>query len=144
VRLLDYLVIQDVGFPINPSAVEGQMRGGAAQGIGWGLLEAMIYDSQGTLLTATFADYPIPRATDVPPTEVVMVQVPAESGPFGAKGVGEPPVVPGGAAIANAVADAAGVRVYELPITPQRLLRARQEARGPAAGTAGGDPRSAR
>ncbi|MDQ7843374.1 MAG: xanthine dehydrogenase family protein molybdopterin-binding subunit [Armatimonadota bacterium] len=123
VALLDHLVIQDVGFAINPAAVEGQMRGGAAQGIGWGLLEAMVYDDAGTLLTWGFTEYPIPKATEVPPTEVVMVEVPSEFGPFGAKGVGEPPVVAGGAAIANAVADATGVRLFQLPITPSPLLR---------------------
>lgn len=124
VQLLDYVVIQDVGFPINPAAVEGQMRGGAVQGIGWGLLEAMTYDEQGNLLNGTFADYAIPRAVDVPPMETIMVGVPSEMGPFGAKGVGEPPVIPGGAAIADAVADAVGVRLTTLPITPQRLLAA--------------------
>ncbi len=126
VRLLDYVVIQDVGFPINPAAVEGQMRGGAVQGIGWGLLEAMVYDEQGNLLNGTFADYPVPKALDVPPMEIVMVQVPSDTGPFGAKGVGEPPVIPGGAAIANAIADATGVRLTSLPITPQKLLAALQ------------------
>jgi CO/xanthine dehydrogenase Mo-binding subunit len=100
------------------------MRGGAAQGLGWGLLEAMAYDEQGTLLTWGFSDYPIPKAPDVPPMEMVMVQVPSDFGPFGAKGVGEPPVIPGGAALANAVADAVGVRLTELPITPARLLAA--------------------
>jgi len=122
VRLLDYAVIQDVGFAINPAAVEGQMRGGTVQGIGWGLLESMVYDGQGTLLTATFADYSIPRATDVPPMETVMVEVPSEFGPYGAKGVGEPPVIPGGAAIANAIADATGLRITRLPITPARIV----------------------
>lgn len=124
VRLLDYLVIQDVGFPINPAAVEGQMLGGVVQGVGWGLLEAMIYDEQGTLLNGTFADYPIPKAVDLPPIEAVMVQVPSETGPFGAKGVGEPPVVPGGAAIANAISNAIGVRITSLPMTPGRILAA--------------------
>ncbi|MBI2247793.1 MAG: xanthine dehydrogenase family protein [Armatimonadetes bacterium] len=124
VRLLDYAVIQDVGFAINPAAVEGQMRGGAVQGIGWGLFESMLYDGQGTLLTATFADYSIPRATDVPPMETVMVEVPSELGPFGAKGVGEPSVIPGGAAIANAIADAVGLRFTTLPITPARIAAA--------------------
>ncbi|HET6781919.1 MAG TPA: xanthine dehydrogenase family protein molybdopterin-binding subunit [bacterium] len=122
VRLLDYAVIQDVGFAINPAAVEGQMRGGTVQGIGWGLMESMIYDGQGTLLTSTFADYSIPRATDVPPMETVMVEVPSEFGPYGAKGVGEPPVIPGGAAIANAIADATGLRITTLPITPARIV----------------------
>lgn len=127
-QLLDYVVIQDVGFPINPAAVEGQMRGGAVQGIGWGLLEAMAYDEQGNLLNGTFADYPVPKALDVPPMEVVMVQVPSDTGPFGAKGVGEPPVIPGGAAIAEAIADAVGVRLTSLPITPQKLLAAIRSA----------------
>jgi CO/xanthine dehydrogenase Mo-binding subunit len=129
VQLLDYVVIQDVGFPINPSAVDGQMRGGAVQGIGWGLLEAMVYDESGTLLNGTFADYALPKASDVPPMEVVMVQVPSDFGPFGAKGVGEPPVIPGGAAIANAIADACGVRLDALPITPQTLVAALRNAR---------------
>jgi CO/xanthine dehydrogenase Mo-binding subunit len=124
VRLLDYVVIQDVGYAINPAAVEGQMRGGAVQGIGWGLLEAMIYSEEGTLLTASFADYSIPRAVDVPPMETVMVEVPSDFGPFGAKGVGEPPVVPAGAAIASAIADATGVHITSLPVVPGRLLAA--------------------
>jgi CO/xanthine dehydrogenase Mo-binding subunit len=124
VQLLDYVVIQDVGFPINPAAVEGQMRGGAVQGIGWGLLEAMVYDEGGTLLNGTLADYPLPKAGDVPPMDIVMVEVPSEGGPFGAKGVGEPPVIPGGAAIADAIADACGVRLDTLPITPQRIIAA--------------------
>jgi len=123
-QLLDYVVIQDVGFPINPAAVEGQMRGGAVQGIGWGLLEAMVYDEGGTLLNGTLADYALPKASDVPPMDIVMVQVPSEGGPFGAKGVGEPPVIPGGAAIADAIADACGVRLDTLPITPQKILAA--------------------
>ena len=121
---LDMVVIQDVGFAINPATVEGQMRGGAVQGIGWGLLEAMAYDEHGTLLTWGFSEYALPKADGIPPIEVVMVEVPSEFGPFGAKGVGEPPVIPGGAAIANAVADATGVRLTSLPITPAKLLEA--------------------
>lgn len=127
IRLLDYLVTQDVGFAINPAAVEGQMRGGAVQGIGWGLFESMVYDDQGSLVTWGFSEYPIPRASDVPPMDLVMVQVPSEFGPYGAKGVGEPPVIPGGAALAAAVADATGIRLTALPITPQRLLEAMRE-----------------
>lgn len=126
-QLLDYLVVQDVGFAINPAAVEGQMRGGAVQGIGWGLLEAMAYDDQGTLLTWGFSEYPIPRAASIPPMETVMVEVASEFGPYGAKGVGEPPVIPGGAAIANAIADAAGVRLTTLPVTPAKLREALRE-----------------
>lgn len=127
-QLLDYVVIQDVGFPINPAAVEGQMRGGAVQGIGWGLLEAMTYDEHGTLVNGTLSDYPLPKAADVPPMDVVMVQVPSEVGPFGAKGVGEPPVIPGGAAIADAIADACGMRLDVLPITPQMIASAMRKS----------------
>ncbi|HEY6102645.1 MAG TPA: xanthine dehydrogenase family protein molybdopterin-binding subunit [bacterium] len=137
IRPLDMVVIQDVGFPINPAGVEGQMRGGAVQGIGWGLLESMTYDEQGTLLTWGFSEYPIPKAPDVPPMEVVMVQVASDFGPFGAKGVGEPPVIPGGAALANAIAAATGVRLTELPITPAKLL----EAMSAAGDVRGGTPR---
>jgi CO/xanthine dehydrogenase Mo-binding subunit len=132
-RIANHLIVQDVGFAINPAAVDGQIRGGAAQGIGWGLFEATVYDEAGTLLTSSFADYAIPRASDVPATETLIVEVPSEAGPFGAKGVGEPPVIPGGAAIANAIADATGVRITALPITPDRLgVALRDRARQPA------------
>jgi CO/xanthine dehydrogenase Mo-binding subunit len=126
VHILEYVVAQDVGYAINPPAVEGQIIGGVAQGIGWGLLEQMAYDDAGALVTGTFADYALPKAPYVPRVDVVIVEVPSEEGPFGAKGVGEPPVIPGAAAIANAIADATGVRVTSLPITPPRLLKALQ------------------
>jgi len=121
-------VVQDVGRALNPPAVEGQMLGGVAQGIGWGLRERMVYDSSGGLLTATFADYPLPRATDVPRVETLIVEVPSDDGPFGAKGVGEPPVVAGGAAVANALADAVGVRIHTLPVTSRMLAAVVAEA----------------
>lgn len=124
VRILEYVVAQDVGYAINPAAVEGQIIGGAVQGIGWGLLEQVAYDETGGLITGTFADYALPRAPQTPRVEVSLVEVPSEEGPFGAKGVGEPPVIPGAAAIANAIADATRVRVTSLPITPARLLLA--------------------
>ena len=128
VRITDYVVVQDVGRALNPPAVEGQMLGGVAQGIGWGLRERMVYDSSGGLLTATFADYPLPRATDVPRVETLIVEVPSDDGPFGAKGVGEPPVVAGGAAVANALADAVGVRIHTLPVTSRMLAAVVAEA----------------
>ncbi|MDR7521790.1 MAG: xanthine dehydrogenase family protein molybdopterin-binding subunit [Armatimonadota bacterium] len=135
VRILEYVVVQDVGFAINPAAVEGQMVGGAAQGVGWGLLEQMRYDESGNLLTGTFADYALPRAPQVPRVETIIVEVPSEEGPFGAKGVGEPPVIPAAAAIANAVADAIGARITALPITPGRIFLALQDQDGrPATG----------
>jgi CO/xanthine dehydrogenase Mo-binding subunit len=128
VRITDYVVVQDVGRALNPPAVEGQMIGGVAQGIGWGLLERVVYDGAGGLLTATLADYALPRATDVPRVETVVVEVPSDDGPFGAKGVGEPPVVPAAAAIANAVADATEARITSLPLTQACILRAMQGA----------------
>lgn len=124
VRVGGYAVAQDVGKAINPALVRGQIHGGVAQGIGWALFEQMVYDEGGTLTTGTFADYALPRSTDVPPVDVQLVEVPSPRGPFGAKGVGEPPVVPVSAAIANGIADATGARIDSLPITPQRVVAA--------------------
>src|SRR5438552_5168348 len=124
VRVLDHVVVQDVGRALNPAAIEGQIQGAAAQGLGWALLERMSYDPQGQLLSATFMDYAMPGSEQVPPVRAVLVEVPSEHGPFGAKGVGEPPVVAAPAAIANAVRDATGHRFTELPITTQAVRHA--------------------
>ncbi len=124
VKPVRFLAVQDVGRAINPLTIEGQVHGGATQGLGWALMEQLVYDEQGELITGTFLEYALPRALDVPGFEVELVEVPSELGPFGARGVGEPPIVPGPAAVANAVRDAVGVRVTELPITPERLWRA--------------------
>jgi CO/xanthine dehydrogenase Mo-binding subunit len=124
VRVVDYAVAQDVGRAINPAAIHGQIYGGVAQGIGWALLERMIYDEQGSLATGSFLDYALPRATDIPTIRTTLVEVPSERGPFGAKGVGEPPVVPVAAAIGNAIADASGARVETLPIVPEAVVAA--------------------
>ncbi|WP_376790050.1 xanthine dehydrogenase family protein molybdopterin-binding subunit [Thermoflexus sp.] len=124
VTVQEAVVAQDVGRAINPLLIEGQMHGGAAQGLGWGLWEALRYDANGVALTASFIDYALPNATEVPPIETQIVEVPSPHGPFGARGVGEPPVVPGAAAVANAIRDAVGVRITELPITPERLWNA--------------------
>ncbi|MXX76880.1 MAG: xanthine dehydrogenase family protein molybdopterin-binding subunit [Holophagales bacterium] len=119
------VVIQDCGKAINPAAVEGQMMGGALQGIGWALYEEMAYSEDGQLLTATLNDYALPHSAQSPTElETVLVEVPSDHGPFGARGVGEPPVVPTAAAIANAIADACGARPTELPMTPPRVLQA--------------------
>jgi CO/xanthine dehydrogenase Mo-binding subunit len=123
VRVLDYVAIQDVGFAINPALVEGQIHGGVTQGLGWALFERVVYDENGQLLTSNLMDYALPHSVDVPNIQVVLVEIPSDLGPFGAKGVGEPPVVPVGAAIANAIFDAVGARVAQLPITSERLLR---------------------
>jgi CO/xanthine dehydrogenase Mo-binding subunit len=118
-------VVQDVGRAINPPAAEGQMMGGATQGLGWALLEHMAYDDQGQLLSASWMDYAVPHITQgALKLETVLVQVPTAHGPFGARGVGEPPVIATAAAVANAIADATGVRLTELPMTPPRVLAA--------------------
>ncbi len=124
VRVVEYAVAQDVGRAINPAAVRSQVHGGVAQGIGWALLERMEYDEAGTLSTGSFLDYAMPRAGDVPPIRVILVEIPSERGPYGAKGVGEPPVVPVAAAIGNGIAAATGARIEHLPITPERVVAA--------------------
>ncbi len=124
VELLRHVIAQDVGRALNPALVEGQMRGGAAQGMGWALFEQLDHDEDGRLLTGSFLDYAIPTAGRVPEIETLIVEVPAPDGPFGAKGIGEAPVVAAPAAIANAVAAATGTRLYELPMTAPRVWKA--------------------
>jgi len=124
VTLLNWGIAQDAGFAINPLSVAGQMQGGATQGIGIGLWEEMMFDDQGRLLNDGLLDYRMPTALDVPKIETHIVEVPSEEGPYGARGVGEPSIIPGAAAIANAIEDAVGARVTEAPITPERILRA--------------------
>ncbi len=121
-----YVAIQDVGFAINPMMVEGQIHGGSIQGLGMGLHEAMVYDQEGQLLTGSFMDYSIPKAPDVPNIETILVNNPSPHGPFGIRGVGEPPITAGAAAIANAVRDATGARMTEIPIRSEALWQAIQ------------------
>jgi CO/xanthine dehydrogenase Mo-binding subunit len=132
IELLGYAIAQDVGRALNPALVEGQMRGGAAQSIGWGLYEELLHDDSGQLLTGSFLDYAIPTADRVPDIDTLIVEVPAPDGPYGAKGIGEAPVIAGPAAIANAVAAAVGVRMRELPMTPARVWRALNDGKVPA------------
>jgi CO/xanthine dehydrogenase Mo-binding subunit len=133
-RVVRHLVVQDVGRAINPAAIVGQIQGAVAQGVGWALLEGMAYDAQGQLRSATLMDYALPSISDAPPElETVILEVPTEHGPFGAKGAGEPPVVAAPAAIANAIADAIGARCTELPITSEVLVRALNTATSPRA-----------
>jgi CO/xanthine dehydrogenase Mo-binding subunit len=124
VKLLRHVIAQDVGRALNPALVEGQMRGGATQGIGWALFEQLDHDEDGRLLTGSFLDYAIPNAERVPEIDTLIVEVPAPDGPFGAKGIGEAPVVGAPAAVANAVAAAGGTRLYELPMTAPRIWEA--------------------
>jgi CO/xanthine dehydrogenase Mo-binding subunit len=127
VELLGYAIAQDVGRALNPALVEGQMRGGVTQGIGWALYEELAHDDDGRLVTGSFMDYAIPLADRVPDIDTLIVEVPAPDGPFGAKGIGEAPVIAAAAAIANAVAAATGVRLRELPMTAPRLWAALTE-----------------
>jgi CO/xanthine dehydrogenase Mo-binding subunit len=124
VRVRRIVAVQDVGRAINPLTIEGQMHGGVTQGIGWALYEQLAYDEQGQLLTGTLMDYALPRATQAAQVETALVELPSPHGPLGARGVGEVPVVPTAAAIANAVADATGARFTELPLTAPRVWRA--------------------
>ena len=124
VKILRYTAVQDVGRAIHPSYVEGQIQGGVAQGIGWALNEEYIYDKDGRLENPGFLDYRVPVAPDVPMIDAVMVEVPNPRHPFGARGVGEVPIVPPMAAVANAINDAIGVRMRDLPMSPPRLRAA--------------------
>jgi len=113
---------QDVGFAINPMSVEGQIEGGASHGLGYALCEEYVYD-QGRLLNPNLMDFRMPTSLDHPEYQIALVEEQLDAGPFGAKGVGEPPTIPTAPAIANAIFDAVGVRVRQLPITPERLYR---------------------
>jgi CO/xanthine dehydrogenase Mo-binding subunit len=124
VTLLGFAVAQDAGFAINPLSVEGQMQGGASQGLGIALSEEMIYDAEGRLLNGNLLDYRMPTTRDLPPIEAIIVEVPSEEGPYGARIVGEPSIVAGAAAVGNAIADAIGVHPTDAPFTPERVLRA--------------------
>jgi CO/xanthine dehydrogenase Mo-binding subunit len=128
VKILRYTAIQDVGRAIHPSYVEGQMQGGVAQGVGWALSEEYIYDKDGRLENPGFLDYRVPVASDMPMIDTVLIEVPNPRHPFGARGVGEVPIVPPMAAVANAIADATGIRLRDLPMSPPRLLAAIDEA----------------
>jgi CO/xanthine dehydrogenase Mo-binding subunit len=121
-----YVAVQDVGFALNPLLIEGQVHGGTVQGLGWALHEALRTDSEGQVLTSSFGDYGIPTVDLTPDLEAVLVENPSEHGLMGARIVGEPPIVPGAAAVANAVADATGLRITELPLTPMVVWEALQ------------------
>jgi CO/xanthine dehydrogenase Mo-binding subunit len=123
-RILRYTAVQDAGRAIHPSYVEGQMQGGAAQGIGWALNEAYLFDAEGVLTNPGFLDYRMPVASDLPMIDTRIVEVPNPLHPYGVRGVGEVPIVPALAAVANAVRDATGVRISRLPLSPPRVLEA--------------------
>ncbi|MCG8545879.1 MAG: molybdopterin-dependent oxidoreductase, partial [Alphaproteobacteria bacterium] len=124
IKILRYTAVQDAGTAIHPGYVEGQMQGGVVQGIGWALNEEYIYSDDGRLENPGFLDYRIPVASDLPMIDTVIVEVPNPSHPYGVRGVGEVPIVPPMAAIANAVKNAVGLRLTDLPMSPPKVLSA--------------------
>jgi xanthine dehydrogenase molybdenum-binding subunit len=124
VEILRYTAVQDAGKAIYPNYVESQMQGGVAQGVGWGLNEEYLYDEKGRLVNTSLLDYRMPVALDLPMIEAVIVEVPNPGHPYGVRGVGEVPIVPPPAALANAIQQAIGVRMTQLPMTPARISAA--------------------
>jgi CO/xanthine dehydrogenase Mo-binding subunit len=124
VDVLRYTALQDAGKAIHPSYVEGQIQGGVVQGIGWALNEEYYVNNEGQMLNSSFLDYRMPTSLDLPMINTVIVEVPNPGHPFGVRGTGEVPLVPPLAAVANAVYDAVGVRMKELPMSPGKVLEA--------------------
>ncbi len=124
VTILRYTAVQDVGKAIHPAYVEGQIQGGVAQGIGWALNEEYYYEKDGRMANSSFLDYRMPTALDLPMIDTVLVEVPNPGHPYGVRGVGEVPIVPPPAAVANAIYRAIGVRLRTLPMNPGRVLEA--------------------
>ena len=128
VKVLKSIAAHDVGQCVNRAAVEGQVEGGTQNGQGYALSEEMLYE-EGRLVTPSFSEYLMPTSMDMPKVECILLESGSGIGPFGAKGIGEPALTPVAPAIANAVADAIGVRIFELPITPERVIMALKKAR---------------
>jgi CO/xanthine dehydrogenase Mo-binding subunit len=124
VAVLRYTAVQDCGKAVHPSYVEGQIQGGVVQGIGWGLNEEYVFNDKGEMTNASFLDYRMPTCLDLPMIDAVIVEVPNPDHPFGVRGVGEVPIVPPPAALANAIHQATGVRLHELPMSPGRVVKA--------------------
>jgi CO/xanthine dehydrogenase Mo-binding subunit len=123
-RIVRYTVVQDAGKAIHPTYVEGQMQGGAAQGIGWALNEEYVYGEDGRLQNPGFLDYRIPVCSDLPFIDTEILEIPNPNHPYGVRGVGETSIVPPLAAIGNALSDAVGVRMNHVPMSPPRVLEA--------------------
>lgn len=129
VTILRYTAFQDVGRALNPPAVEGQIQGSVSQGAGWALTEHFDYAPDGRLRNASLLDYRMPTALDLPMIDVVLLETPVPNVPYGVRGVAEMPIVPVAATIANAVRRAIGVRMTQMPMTPERILKALKSAR---------------
>ena len=123
IEILKCAACHDIGRAINPAAVQGQIAGGTHQGLGYAVMEDFILE-QGQIKTPSLAEYLVPTAVDFPSTDVIILESGTGVGPFGAKGIGEPALTPAAPAVANAVADAIGIRICELPLTPKRVLAA--------------------
>ena len=130
VDILRYTATQDAGKAIHPSYVEGQMQGGVVQGIGWALNEEYFFNDSGQMMNSSLLDYRMPTSLDLPMIDTVIVEVANPGHPYGARGVGEVPIVPPMAAIANAIYNAIGVRMRELPMSPGKILEALWETKG--------------
>lgn len=141
VEILRYVVAEDCGRVINPLVADGQVHGGVAQGIGAALYEEMVHDRSGQALSATFVDYLVPSAAEIPPIEVEHLETPAENNLGGFRGIGEGGTIGAPAAIANAVADALDIEIGVLPATPERLFRLDPERQERTAGSPGGGGR---
>jgi CO/xanthine dehydrogenase Mo-binding subunit len=123
--IVRYCVVHDCGTIINPMIVEGQVHGGVAQGVGGALYERMEYDSSGQLLNASFMDFLMPYASEVPFIEIDHLETPSPLNPLGVKGAGEAGVIPGSAVIASAIEDAEGFAIHRMPISPSELFAMR-------------------
>ena len=128
VKILKYVAVHDIGFPIHPAAVEGQIEGATAMSIGQALCEQVVFDNNGKTMNPSFVDYLMPTINMMPRIETTLVHGYAGAGPYGAKGAGEIACVPPMAAIANAIYNATGVRIRTLPLSPENVLRALKEA----------------
>jgi len=121
VNVLHFTAAHDVGRAINPLATDGQIQGGVVQGLGWALMENMVTEN-GKIANPDFLDYVIPTAMDVPPIQSLLVEPVDPNGPYGAKGIGEPALNPSMSAITNAIFDATGIRVKNLPVSAEKIL----------------------
>ncbi len=122
VTILKLYIVHDCGKAINPLLIEGQLYGAVAMGVGYAMFEEIVHSNDGRVLNPSFRDYIIPTAVDVPPIECKVVEVEDPAGPFGAKGIAEPALLPTAPAIVNAIYDATGVLISELPVTPEKVL----------------------
>ena len=130
-RVLRLVAAHDVGYQLNPMAVKGQVLGGVAQGMGWALTENLVM-KDGVVQNTSFSTYMVPTIADMPEVTPIIVESHDPIGPFGAKGIGEPSLIPTPPAIANAIWDAVGVRLRELPMSPEKVFWAMREASGSA------------